>query len=315
VASRFDKLSVTPILAGSHLLLWRQRFSSLSLSKADAGHECCGVSGARATLAQTEDTMSDLKGRVALVTGGARGLGAAAAKALAAAGAKVVVSDVRDGAEIAAAVDGAYVKHDVTNEREWEAVIAFVQDLYGGLDILVNNAGIFWMKPIALETLESFRKMQQVNVEGVFLGLKHAIPAIAERGSKWDGGGAIVNLSSVAGIVGSPMTLAYNASKGAVRLMTKAAALECARAGMKVRVNSVHPGIIETPMMEEAMGVISQTSGEGGNAIKDRFASFHPMGRLGRDTDIANAVVFLASDRAAFMTGAELVVDGGMTAM
>lgn len=125
----------------------------------------------------------------------------------------------------------------------------------------------------------------------------------------------MVNLSSVAGIVGAPNTMAYNASKGAVRLMTKAAALECARNGQKVRVNSVHPGIIDTPMMDEAAKVLSKTTGEGGNAIRDRFASFHPLGRMGRDTDIANAVVFLASDKAAFMTGSELVVDGGMTAM
>jgi NAD(P)-dependent dehydrogenase (short-subunit alcohol dehydrogenase family) len=257
--------------------------------------------------------MGDLEGRVALVTGGARGLGAAAAQALAGEGAKVVVSDVADGAETAAAICGAYVKHDVTREDDWVAAVAFAKQTFGGLDILVNNAGIFWMKPLALETLEAFRRMQQVNVEGVFLGLKQAIPAIAERASKWDGGGAIVNLSSVAGIVGAPMTLAYNASKGAVRLMTKAAALECARAGQKVRVNSVHPGIIDTPMMAEAAEAIAGASGV--NDARERFASFHPMGRMGRDTDIANAVVFLASDKAAFMTGAELVVDGGMTAM
>lgn len=259
--------------------------------------------------------MNELTGRVALVTGGARGLGAAAAKALAAEGAKVVVSDVSDGGETAAAIGGAYVKHDVTSEEDWVAAVAFAQEAFGGLDILVNNAGIFWMKPLAMETLESFRRMQQVNVEGVFLGLKHAIPAIAARGSHWDGGGSVINLSSVAGIVGGPLTLAYNASKGAVRLMTKAAALECARNGHKVRVNSVHPGIIDTPMMSEAAEVMSKTTGEGGNAIRDRFASFHPLGRMGRDTDIANAVAFLASDKAAFMTGSELVVDGGMTAM
>lgn len=257
--------------------------------------------------------MSDLKGRVALVTGGARGLGAAAAKALAADGAKVVVSDVRDGRECANAIGGAFVKHDVTSEDEWIAAVAFAKDTFGGLDILVNNAGIFWAKPLAMETLETFRQMQKVNVEGVFLGLKHGIPAIAERGDKWDGGGSIVNLSSVAGIVGAPMTLAYNASKGAVRLMTKAAALECARAGQKVRVNSVHPGIINTDMMTEAAEQIAGASGV--NDAMERFASFHPVGRLGRDIDIANAVAFLASDKAAFMTGSEMVVDGGMTAM
>ena len=257
--------------------------------------------------------MGDLAGRVALVTGGARGLGAAAAKALAEQGAKVVVSDIGDGNETAAAIGGAYVKHDVTSEEQWIAAIAFTKEKFGGLDILVNNAGIFWMKPIALETLESFRKMQQVNVEGVFLGLKHSIPAIAERGDKWDGGGSIINLSSVAGIIGSPMTLAYNASKGAVRLMTKAAALECARAGQKVRVNSVHPGIIQTQMMTDAAEAIAGASGV--NDTMERFASFHPLGRLGRDIDIANAVAYLASSRAAFMTGSEMVVDGGMTAM
>jgi NAD(P)-dependent dehydrogenase (short-subunit alcohol dehydrogenase family) len=257
--------------------------------------------------------MNDLSGRVALVTGGTRGLGAAAAKALAAKGAKVVVSDIRDGAETAAAIDGAFVKHDVTSEEEWIAAVKFAKDTFGGLDILVNNAGVFWMMPLPMETLANFRKMQAINVEGVFLGLKHAIPAIAERAQQWDGGGAVVNLSSVAGIVGAPNIVAYNASKGAVRLMTKSAALEYAAA--KVRVNSVHPGIIDTPMMAEAAKVIEATTGQGANTTRDHFATRHPLGRMGRDTDVANAVAFLASDGAAFITGSELVVDGGMTAI
>lgn len=259
--------------------------------------------------------MSELSGRVALVTGAARGIGAATAKALASAGAKVVVSDVADGNATASAIDGAYVKHDVTSEEAWIAAIAFAKDRFGGLDILVNNAGVFWVKPLMLETLEDFRRMQQINVEGVFLGLKHAIPAIAERASKWDGGGAIVNLSSVAGIVGGPNIIAYNASKGAVRLMTKSAALECAQAGLTVRVNSVHPGIIDTPMMAEAADVIGKATGQGANAMRSNFADRHPMKRMGRDTDVANAIKFLCSDAAAFVTGSELVVDGGMTAI
>jgi NAD(P)-dependent dehydrogenase (short-subunit alcohol dehydrogenase family) len=257
--------------------------------------------------------MSDLAGRVALVTGGARGLGAAAAKALAKKGAKVVVSDISDGGDAAAAIDGAYVKHDVTSEEHWIAAVAFAKSTFGGLDILVNNAGVFWLKPLPMETLAAFRKMQQINVEGVFLGLKHAIPAIAERAQQWDGGGAVVNLSSVAGLVGGPNMIAYNASKGAVRLMTKSAALEFA--SQKVRVNSVHPGIIDTPMMTEAAQVIEATTGQGSNTIRTQFASRHPLGRMGRDTDVANAVAFLASDAAAFVTGSELVVDGGMTAI
>jgi NAD(P)-dependent dehydrogenase (short-subunit alcohol dehydrogenase family) len=258
--------------------------------------------------------MKDLEGRVALVTGAARGIGAATARALANAGAKVVVSDMADGNATASAIGGAYVRHDVTNEDDWSAAIAFSEKTFGGLDILVNNAGVFWQKTIADTSLEDFRRMQQVNVDGVFLGLKHAIPAIAERAQKWDGGGSIINLSSVAGLVGAPYTLAYNASKGAVRLMTKSAALECAEAKLKVRVNSVHPGIIDTPMMAEAASAVGARTGMGANATLEFMATRHPMGRLGRDTDIANAVKFLASDAAAFMTGSELVVDGGMTA-
>ena len=258
--------------------------------------------------------MTKLEGRVALVTGGARGLGAAAARALAGEGAKVVVSDIGDGTETASAVGGTYIKHDVTSESDWVATIDFTETTFGGLDILVNNAGIFWVRPISMTTLEAFRQMQQVNVEGVFLGLKHGIPAIAERAQKWDGGGSIVNISSVAGLVGSSNTLAYNASKGAVRLMTKGAAIECAELKLKVRVNSVHPGIIDTPMMDGAVNFLSNAAGTDVAAEKARMAKRHPLGRVGRDTDVANAVLFLASDAAAFMTGSEVVVDGGMTA-
>ena len=258
--------------------------------------------------------MNDLDGRVALVTGGAQGIGAATARALAKAGAKVVIGDIGDGAATAKAIDGAYVRHDVTSESDWANAIAFAGKTFGGLDILVNNAGIFWVRPIAMTTLEDFRRMQQINVEGVFLGLKHAIPAIAARAKNWDGGGSIINLSSIAGLVGSANTLAYNASKGAVRLMTKAAALECAEQGLKIRVNSVHPGIIDTPMMEGAIDSISKATGKTIDAERERMARRHPLGRLGRDTDIANAVAFLASDAAGFMTGSEVVVDGGMTA-
>lgn len=258
--------------------------------------------------------MTKLEGRVALVTGGARGLGAAAARALAGEGAKVVVSDIGDGTETASAVGGTYIKHDVTSEADWVATIDFTKTTFGGLDILVNNAGIFWVRPISMTTLEAFRQMQQVNVEGVFLGLKHGIPAIAERAQKWDGGGSIVNISSVAGLAGSSNTLAYNASKGAVRLMTKGAAIECAELKLKVRVNSVHPGIIDTPMMDGAVNFLSKAAGTDVAAEKARMAKRHPLGRVGRDTDVANAVLFLASDAAAFMTGSEVVVDGGMTA-
>lgn len=253
--------------------------------------------------------MSELTGRVALVTGGQRGIGAATAKALAALGAKVVVTDVGDGEPVAKAIGGAFFRHDVTHESEWASAVQFAQNTFGGLDILVNNAGIFWTKPIVETSLEDFRRMQQINVEGVFLGMKHAIPAIAARAQQWDGGGAIVNLSSVAGLVGSPLTCAYNASKGAVRLMTKCAAMECAP--LKVRVNSVHPGVIDTPMAQQ---VVQGFQAAGQNDAAENLAARHPLGHFGRDIDVANAIAFLVSDRAAFVTGSELVVDGGLTA-
>jgi len=258
--------------------------------------------------------MTKLDGRVALVTGGARGLGAAAARALAEAGAKVVVSDISDGNDTAASIGGAYVKHDVTSEADWTNAIDFPTKTFGGLDILVNNAGIFWVRPIAMTTLEAFRQMQQVNVEGVFLGLKHAIPAIAKRAQTWDGGGSIINISSVAGLVGAANLISYNASKGAVRLMTKSAALECADQKLKIRVNSVHPGMIDTDMMRGAASLLAKVAGTDEETERARMAKRHPLGRVGRDTDVANAVLFLAGDSSAFMTGSEVVVDGGMTA-
>lgn len=258
--------------------------------------------------------MSQLEGRVALVTGGARGIGAAACASLAEAGANVVVSDIRDGAETAAATGGAYFRHDVGDEADWAAAIAFAEKTFGGLDILVNNAGIFFSKPIVETTLEEFQRMQRINVEGVFLGMKHAIPAIAARAQKWDGGGAIVNISSIAGLVGGSSSIAYTASKGAVRLMTKAAAIECATLKLNIRVNSVHPGVIETPMSAEVMGDPEVAAREGPTDARKRLIKFHPVGRIGRPLDIANAITFLASDAAAFMTGAEMVVDGGITA-
>lgn len=258
--------------------------------------------------------MTKLAGRVALVTGGARGLGAAAARALAAEGAKVVVSDIGDGTETASSIGGAYIKHDVTSEADWVAAVAFTKTTFGGLDILVNNAGIFWVRPIAMTTLEDFKRMQAVNVDGVFLGMKHAIPEIAERSHQWEGGGSIVNISSVAGLVGAANLISYNASKGAVRLMTKSAALECAEQKLKIRVNSIHPGMIDTDMMRGAATLMAKVAGTDLDTERARMAKRHPLGRVGKDTDVADAVLFLASDASAFMTGSEVVVDGGMTA-
>ncbi|MBP6011507.1 MAG: glucose 1-dehydrogenase [Alphaproteobacteria bacterium] len=262
-----------------------------------------------------------LQGRVALVTGGARGIGAASAAALAAEGAAVLVTDVldADGEATAAAIasKGAragYMRHDVRDEAAWQAAVAEAERRFGGLDILLNNAGIFALKPMSMTTIEEFRHMQAINIEGVFLGMKTASPAIGKRGGQWGGGGSIINLSSVAGLTGAAFAVPYNASKGAVRLMTKGAALEFAQLGLKIRVNSIHPGIIDTMMGQKVMDELVATGAGSANEVRSNAINLHPLGRLGVAADIANAVVFLASDDAAFMTGSEVVVDGGLTA-
>lgn len=262
-----------------------------------------------------------LQGRVALVTGGARGIGAASAKALAAAGAAVLITDVlyEDGEKTAAAIASnggraGYRHHDVRDEGAWRTAVGEAERRFGGLDILLNNAGIFALKPMSETSIEEFRNMQAINVEGVFLGMKTAIPAIAKRAQQWPGGGSIINLSSVSGLRGTAFAVAYNASKGAVRLMTKGAALECATLGHKIRVNSIHPGIIDTMMGQKVLDDFVAAGRGSANEVRTNAIALHPLGRLGLDADVANAVVFLASDDAAFMTGSEVVVDGGMTA-
>ena len=256
--------------------------------------------------------MSDLQGRVALVTGASRGIGEATARALAEAGARVIVTDLADTAALAAEIGGLSWRQDVTDEAEWMRTIAFAQKEAGGLDILVNNAGLFLMKPVTDTSLEDWRRLHAVNVEGVFLGCKHAIPALTARAPMWSGGAAIINLSSVAGIVGSAGAVAYNASKGAVRLMTKGLAMELA--SRRIRVNSVHPGVIDTAMGQEVVTGLADALGVGNNVARVQVDRLHPLGHVGQVTHVADAIVYLASDKAGFMTGSEMVVDGGLTA-
>jgi NAD(P)-dependent dehydrogenase (short-subunit alcohol dehydrogenase family) len=257
--------------------------------------------------------MAELDGRVALVTGASRGIGAATARALAAAGATVVLTDLADTSELARELGGHARRHDVTSEADWIETVAFAKAEAGGIDILVNNAGVLTqrMEPITEIGLEEWRRVHAVNVEGVFLGCKHTVPALAERAAKWAGGAAIVNLSSVAGLVGFAGGSCYGASKGAVRLMTKCLALELAPS--RVRVNSVHPGVIDTPMGGEVVQFFATASGAGDNEARALVDHLHPMGHMGAAGNIADAIVFLASDKAAFMTGSEMVVDGGLT--
>ena len=256
--------------------------------------------------------MADLDGRIALVTGAAKGLGAATARALAAAGAKVAVTDLTAPEDLAAEIGGVARSLDVTSEADWAATMAWVRSELGGLDILVNNAGLWLFKPILETTLDDWRRLHAVNCEGVFLGTRAAIPLLAERAHLWRGGTAIVNLSSVAGIEGAAGGTCYNSTKGAVRLFTKGCAKELAPA--RIRVNSVHPAVIDTDMGRKLIDDFAVAQGAGNNETLANVSAMHPLGHLGEPQNVADAVVFLAGDRAAFCTGSELVVDGGLSA-
>ena len=250
--------------------------------------------------------MGRLDGKVALISGGARGQGAEEARLMAEEGAKVVFGDILDdlGKQVEAEIteagrDATYVHLDVTRESEWQSAVATAVRKYGGLHVLVNNAGILIRKSIEETTEEEWDRIMAVNVKGVFLGTKHAIPAMRDSG-----GGSIVNISSTAGLVGSlEGSPSYTATKGAVRLFTKATAIQHAKDG--IRCNSVHPGPIDTEMIRDTI-----TDPERWAARLRRL----PLGRVGTVADIAYGVLYLASDEASFVTGTELVIDGGTTA-
>jgi NAD(P)-dependent dehydrogenase (short-subunit alcohol dehydrogenase family) len=248
--------------------------------------------------------MRRLEGRVALVTGGLRGIGEAVAARLAEEGASVMVADLDESDGGTLRDNMAYVRLDVGDEGQWRAAVAAVRAHFGRLDILVANAGIGGTGPIREVTLEDWHKTMRVNLDGVFLATKHCADLMAESGRDHPGGASIVNISSIMGLVGLATAGPYNASKGAVRLLTKANALEFAQAKLPIRVNSVHPGFVETPLL------VNSSPQE---AI-DFYHAGTPMGRMAQPSEIASVVAFLASDDASFMTGSELVVDGGWTA-
>jgi 3(or 17)beta-hydroxysteroid dehydrogenase len=256
--------------------------------------------------------MRRLDQRTALVTGGASGLGAAISRRLAAEGANVVISDVQvtAGQTLAAELHGDFIEHDVTDEQQWTAVVRTIEERYSALHILVNNAGITGpMDNVTPEntTLSDWRKIHQVNVEGVFLGCRSAIPALRRSG-----GGVIINLSSIAALLPMPDGMAYGASKAEVWHITKSVALHCARDGSKIRCNSIHPGNILTPMLQKAMAGIAQRQGVPYEQIVEEFRSESPQGEFQEPEDVANAVLFLVSDEAKHITGIKLSVDGGM---
>ena len=253
--------------------------------------------------------MGRVAGKVALITGGASGIGRASAELFVAEGARVVIADIDEagGAAAARAIGEAalMVRLDVTSEDDWRAAIAATLEAFGQLHVLVNSAGVSVLKNVEDTTLEEWRFVNGVNLDGTFLGCKHAIPAITESG-----GGSIINLSSVSGLVGGHNLAAYNASKGGVRLLTKSVALHCARKGYNIRCNSVHPTFIDTPILEPILA-----RAEDPEVMRQKLARQVPIGRLGRPEEVAAGILYLASNESAFMTGAEFVLDGGVTAM
>lgn len=260
--------------------------------------------------------MFRLDGKVALVTGGARGIGAAVAEALAQAGAAVMVTDILDavGQQTVEKIrkaggKAAFQHHDVTVEGDWEKALAAAQKELGGLHIVVNNAGIETAALLAHCELEDFRKVMDINVTGVFLGLKHSVRVLKP-------GSSIVNLSSVAGLIGTTGHIAYHASKGAVRLMSKAAAVECAQLGTGIRVNSVHPAIVDTEMGTNFIKhFVDLKLAPDYATAEGAFKAAHPLGRFGQPADVASAVIYLCSEAGQWITGTELVLDGGYTAV
>ena len=257
-----------------------------------------------------------VEGKVALVTGAANGIGRSAVIVLAREGARIVATDLQDenGERLlrelrADGCDAEYFHHDVTLEDHWQSVIAKTKARFGRLDVLVNNAGIGLSSPVVDMSLADWRRQVAVNLDGVFLGVKHALPLMRDGG-----GGSIINVSSIAGIKASPNVSGYCATKGGVRLFTKAVALECAAAKDGVRVNSLHPGITETAIWDTLIGTAEEGSNSGpprGAALDKLTARAVPLGFKAAPEDIANGILWLASDESRYVTGTELVIDGG----
>jgi NAD(P)-dependent dehydrogenase (short-subunit alcohol dehydrogenase family) len=256
---------------------------------------------------------SRMEGKIALVTGGASGLGAAMTRMFVGEGARVLLTDIDfDGATAVATQLGdaaAAHRHDVTCADDWSAAIAAAEARFGGLHILVNNAGIAIAGTVEETSLEDWRRVHAVDLDGVFLGCKLALPLIAQTTAREGSRGSILNVSSIAGVIAAANMAAYNSAKAGVRHLTKSVALHCARAGYPVTCNSVHPTFIDTPIIGKMMPARDR------DALIAKFARQVPLGRIGEPDDIAYAALYLCSDEAKFVTGAELYIDGGISAM
>lgn len=265
--------------------------------------------------------MGQVDGKIALVTGGASGIGEACVETLAREGAAVVISDIDDarGSDLASSLTAAgqkatYLRHDVTDEAQWQAVIAEIERRHGRLDILVANAGIgIMVTSIAEMSLADWRRQTAVNLDGVFLSVKYCLPLMRRHSSASPAGASIVMTSSIAGLRGSATLAGYCATKGGVRLFGKAIAMECAARGDNIRVNTVHPGVIDTPIWGKIRPDLAAPGHNAPIDIEEIGRASAPLGRVGKPQDIANGVLFLASDASSYITGTELVIDGGIT--
>jgi len=256
--------------------------------------------------------MQRVKNKVAIVTGGASGLGKSSALLLAREGAKIVVTDIDEegGKQVVQQIkkdggEATFIKQDVAKEDEWKNVIETTLETFGKLHILANSAGIGLGGTVEDVTLDEWKNLMDINLNGTFLGTQYGIKGMRKAGE----GGSIINFSSIEGLIGDPNLPAYNASKGGVTIFTKSAALHCAKQGYGIRINSIHPAYIWTPMVENFLKAQGNVA-EG----KKQLESLHPIGHLGEPDDIGYGVVYLASDESKFMTGSELVIDGGYTA-
>jgi 3alpha(or 20beta)-hydroxysteroid dehydrogenase len=253
--------------------------------------------------------MGRVQGKVCLVTGGARGLGLAAAEALLAEGAKVMITDVDHAAGAAEAqrlgANAMFMTQDVTVAAQWQLVLDAVIAKWGRIDVLVNNAGVANIVDIENVSVETWSRTLDINLTGVFLGTQAAIARMKTQG------GSIINIASIEGMIGEGVLPAYNASKGGVRIFSRSAAIHCARSGYNIRVNNVCPGFAETQMVSGALATLKP---EEAQAFAVKTLARIPMGRFGKPSEIAATVLFLASDESSYMTGSDLVVDGGMTA-
>ncbi|WP_380876630.1 3-alpha-(or 20-beta)-hydroxysteroid dehydrogenase [Sphingomonas sp. DBB INV C78] len=262
-----------------------------------------------------------LEGRTALVSGALRGIGRAIAECLAADGATTIITDLdnedsADATQATATIENAsYIRLDATSEGDWQAARDRVAAQFGRLDILVNNVGADLTGKVQDLALEDWRRLMTLNVDTVFLGTKTFQPLLAKSGATTPYGSSIINISSIMGLVGMSEVSAYNASKGAVRLLTKSNALEFADDGVPIRVNSVHPGFVETPLLHKGMARWAERDGTvTAQQLIDGMAQTTPIKRLAQPVEIGKVVAFLASDDASYMTGSEVVVDGGWTA-